>query len=102
MSVDQMTRKKEESADIIRGLNMINKETDELRIESKFLRMIVSKLIVHFIKKKVGKDIDLKVEKLYLKSSDDDKDVMFNLQIRGQIGKNNLNELVNGYLKEEK
>ena len=81
---------------------MINKETDELRIESRFLRMIVSKLIVHFIKKKVGKDIDLKVEKLYLKSSDDDKDVMFNLQIRGQIGKNNLNELVNGYLKEEK
>lgn len=75
---------------------------DELRIESGFLRMILSKIVVHAIKKKVGQDVNLKIEKLYLRSSDDDKDVLFDLHLKGQVGKNNLNDLINGYLEKEK
>jgi hypothetical protein len=74
---------------------------DELRVESAFLRMIASKFIVKAIKKKAGKDADVKIEKLYLASAENDVDMNVDLHIKGTLPKRFVHELINGYLEEK-
>lgn len=66
---------------------------DSMKIESRFLTGLISKIICQVIKKKLGMNVSVKVNNIQV-NSDDSGQIHFNLGLGGSIPYNDLERLI--------
>lgn len=76
-------------------------ETDILKINTKFTRVIISKLVRHFVKKKTGVDLVVDIPNLEIINSGESGQVDFKLEVNGSLKKDDINKLVEKVTKDE-